>query len=141
MREATRAATTEPNLIIVGDEAFLPDEWEREERRRERDRQYRARPDIQPKEREYHRAWSERNRDHQRAYKREWMRRRREDPEYREREKRQRQEREQGQRRHPHVVGSLHDLRCTGPTRHTGCRCRKIECYDRPLRLLVEPER
>lgn len=33
-------------------------------------------------------------------------------------------------RRHP--VGSLHDLACTGPTRATGCVCRKIVCYDKP---------
>lgn len=31
----------------------------------------------------------------------------------------------------PLVVGSLHDLRCTGPTRATGCVCQKILMYNR----------
>lgn len=29
------------------------------------------------------------------------------------------------------AVASLHDLRCTGPTRSTGCRCRKVTLYER----------
>ena len=35
-------------------------------------------------------------------------------------------------RTRPQRVGTLHDLRCIGPTRATGCRCRKITMYRRP---------
>jgi len=89
----TRAST----LILVGDEAFTPDEWASERRQRERKGQ----------------------RD-RRAYFRTYLRERR------------------FRRRHPGVepvalrqVASLHDLRCTGPTRNTGCRCDKIVLEER----------
>ena len=45
-------------------------------------------------------------------YHRDWMRA------YRER-----------QRVHPQSFAALHDLRCTGPTRRTGCQCKKIPLY------------
>ena len=49
--------------------------------------------------------------DEERAtYQRDWARRKR-------------------ARTRPQRVGTLHDLSCTGPTRATGCRCRKITLY------------
>ena len=46
-----------------------------------------------------------------RAYKREWMRAKR------------------LHSRAPVLLASLHDLGCSGPTRDTGCTCRKIKLY------------
>lgn len=98
------------DLVIVGDQAYLPDEWERLERRRQKEREYRSRPEIRARRLEEHRRWRERNRERVRVYNREWMRRFRRGDD-------------------PRAVASLHDLRCSGPTRKTGCRCKKIPLY------------
>lgn len=107
------------DLIIVGDEAWFRDEWEAEQERRERGRAarraYNARPDVKERTRRWNRA----NRIARRAYNRAWM------ANYRASQSR--------------LVGSLHDLACTGPTRDTGCVCNKIRCYSKP-RLSVLPE-
>lgn len=50
-----------------------------------------------------------------RRYKREWMRAKR-----------------GSVRRNRPVVASLHELRCTGPTRATGCSCQRIPLYGEP---------
>jgi Lon protease-like protein len=96
------------DYIIVGDEAWLREEWEADQARRERKRAskraYRARPDVKERTRQYARS--------HRAYKREWMAR------YRASQAR--------------LVGSLHDLACFGPTRDTGCVCHKVRCYSKP---------
>ena len=111
------------DLIIVGDEAWTREEYEAQQRKR---RKRHASSRYQ----EYQRQWRERNRDELRAYKREWTRRKRSDPEYREREREQQRAAYRRTRpAHPHLVGSLHDLACTGPTIATGCVCKKIRCY------------
>ena len=53
------------------------------------------------------------------TYKRDWMRRKRAGI------------RAQRQDVIPVAVSSLHDLACTGPTRPTGCRCKKVTLYRR----------
>lgn len=103
-----------PELIIVGDEAYTPEEWGaerlRRERKRARDRERNRTPERLAYNREHIRRWRERNPD----YAREWMRRKRGRPV-------------------GNLVGSLHSLRCTGPTQSAGCRCSKVKCYDRPV--------
>jgi hypothetical protein len=91
-------------LIIVGDEALTPAELARQERRRAWEREYRRRRYREDPE------WRERVKGHVRAWRRKHGVRPRPDPYV------------------PvtYTVGSLHDLRCTGPTRATGCRCRKV---------------
>src|SRR5688500_5185096 len=91
-------------FIVVGDLAYLPNEWERLKKRRTMTPEYRAR------KAEDFRRWVEAKRDHVNAYKREWT----------------------WNQRHPNQprpVGYLHDLACTGSTRRTGCVCKKIPCY------------
>jgi len=92
------------DLIIVDGEAWLPEEWEKRERRRAYDRAYRQRPGRKERSREILQRWRAENLERLRAYNREWMRRHREKV----------------------AVASLHDLACTGPTRRTGCVCQKI---------------
>ena len=94
-------------LIIVGDEAYSVEEWEAEQRRLAADRERAAEHRLTPERREYMRAYQ--LLPQRRAYKREWARRNRGST--------------------ATVVGSLHDLSCTGPTRRTGCRCQKIPMY------------
>lgn len=80
------AYVTPQGWVVIGDEAYLPDE-------------------KLPRERRPYRRLT----DEERAtYNRDWMRR------YRARKA---------------PVASLHALKCTGPTRKTGCRCRKIRLY------------
>lgn len=104
----------ERELVIVGDEAWTQEEWEAEQAKRERKRAekraYNARPDVKERTRQ----WNAANRAKRRAYNREWMAR------YRSSNSR--------------LVGSLHDLACSGPTRLTGCVCHKVRCYSKPRR-------
>ena len=80
------AYVTPQGWVVIGDEAYLPDEK------------------LPRQTRPYHRLT-----DEERAtYNRDWMRR------YRARQR---------------PAASLHDLRCTGPTFRTGCRCKKIPMY------------
>lgn len=65
------------DLIIVGDEAWTPEEWESEQERLERERKRGARRRLTPKYLAYQRKWREQNREAIRAYQREWMRRKR----------------------------------------------------------------
>ena len=107
------------DLIIVGDEAWLPEEWDAEQRRRKRERSYEASPERRDAERKYQARWRESHREERRAYNREWMRRHRQSG--------------------PRPVGALHSLACSGPTIRTGCVCgkqgtRKIRVYDKPAR-------
>ncbi len=98
---------TDDGLILVRDEAFTPEQWAARERsnarRRERSQQ--------------HREWEARNREHIRDYKREWQARNR---------------LKVGMKPRSKVVavkyhtGSLHSMRCFGPTKATGCVCRKV---------------
>lgn len=73
--------TRASQLILVGDEAYTPEEWgaiqRRRDRRREWERTYRARPEVRERLRLYQRAWRARNRDRLNAYNRErmWARR------------------------------------------------------------------
>lgn len=56
--------------------------------------------------------------DEERAtYNRDWMR--------------QFRARQRAAQSYSQPVASLHNLSCTGPTRATGCRCRKIRIYRR----------
>jgi hypothetical protein len=60
------------DLIIVGDEAWTPEEWEAEQARRAK---IRPRTPAQiERRRETQRQWREKNREHYRQYGREWMR-------------------------------------------------------------------
>jgi hypothetical protein len=101
------------DLVIVGDEAWTPEEWEAEQRRRERHnayhREYQRRPEVRIWSAAYMREWRRQNLVRAREISREASRRRRGTP--------------------GTLVGSLHDLACTGPTKATGCRCDKIRCY------------
>jgi hypothetical protein len=111
------------DFIIVGEEAWLPDEWERrQERNRRRRERYASDPVYREREQDGYRRWREANAEHVRVYNREWMRRKRA-AEYAARPPR------------PEPVyvsrASLHGLRCTGPTYRTGCRCRKVILYER----------
>lgn len=104
------------DLIIVGDEAYTREEWQEKERRRAQDRAYRQRPDVRPRIIERVRRWQEANPERKRANNIRHMRRRRA---------------EQlatavAEGRAYRVVASLHDLRCSGPTKDSGCRCRKM---------------
>jgi hypothetical protein len=63
-------------FVVVGDEAYLPDEWERIERRRAFDRErkrgiYKTDP---ARYRAYQRAYYHANIEKLREYRREWMR-------------------------------------------------------------------
>ena len=82
----------QPELIVVGDEAWTPEEWER----KQKDRADRAAYKRTPKRRAYQAAYIRRQRD----------------PSF-------------SSKGAVQVVASLHGLRCTGPTRLTGCVCRK----------------
>ncbi len=111
---------TEDGLILVGDEAYTPEEWAAGEparqRRRERDR---ARyPERAAAQATYYREWVARNREHVREYHREWARLNR---------------LKLGMKPHTkrrvavkYEQGSLHDFACGGPTKATGCVCRKV---------------
>ena len=94
-------------MYVVGDLGYLPEEWERLERRRAQQRDYYRR------NREARLAavarWHRANRDRVREIRRESARRRRQEA--------------RGSMR---IVASLHDLACAGPTKPTGCRCHKI---------------
>ena len=103
----------EEELIIIGDEAWTPEEIAAKERKlalkRERNRRYYA-------------EWRARNPERARQLNREHMRRKRGSVPRIPRAPR------------PLLVGSLHSLACTGPTKATGCRCSKIRCYDKERR-------
>ena len=86
-------------FYVVGDLAYLPHEWERLERRRLRRREL-SRKNVA--------AWRARNPERAREVTREYNRLRR-----------------YGDYKRLQVTGSLHSLKCTGPTRDTGCRCKK----------------
>ena len=86
-------------FYVVGDLAYLPHEWERLERRRLKRRE---------QSREAVRRWRAANPDRAREVTREYQRRVR-----------------FGEYRKLQVTGSLHALKCTGPTKDTGCRCKK----------------
>ena len=106
-------------LVIVGDEAWTAEEYEAEQARRERARN--LSPEARKRQAENHRRWVEANRDRVRAYKADWQRRKR-------LSERLRREEEVGAVR---IVGSLHSLKCSGPTTRTGCRCRKTLIVER----------
>ena len=101
----------EEELIIIGDEAWTPEEIAAKERslalKRARNRRYYA-------------EWRARNPERAREINREHMRRKRGSIPRITRAPA------------PRFVGSLHSLACSGPTIATGCRCKKIRCYDRP---------
>ena len=112
------------SLTIVGDEALTPEDLDEAEGRRAYWRDYRRNryqtdPEYREKIKARQREWGRRNREHKRQYAREWMRQKR---------AQDRAGRPVRPRRVPvaYEVGSLHDLRCQGPTRATGCRCRKV---------------
>lgn len=100
-----RGAYIEDGLLIVGDEAWTLREWQEAHA-------YEHSPERKAKKAENYQRFKERNPDYHRNYNREWMR----------------QKRAGG----PRVIGALHDLACTGPTKLSGCRCRKIKVYDKP---------
>ena len=96
------AYVTPEGWVVLGDEAYLPDEVERRERQRkqvnQRKREFRRRRKTDPVARaEYN------------AYMREYLRRKRYPDGYEVRL----------------IVASLHSFRCTGPTKKLGCVCRK----------------
>jgi hypothetical protein len=67
------------DLVIVGDEAWTREEWDKLERRRayERDlkrRRYHEDPEFRAKVLRANRRWKEKNLDHRRAYERQWAR-------------------------------------------------------------------
>lgn len=93
-------------MYVVGDLAYLPKEWDRLERRRAQQREHRRL--NREKRDESVRKWRLANPDRVREMNRDHMRRKR-----------------LGQYRKLQVIGSLHDLRCYGPTKDTGCRCKK----------------
>ena len=101
----------EEDLIIIGDEAWTPEEVAAKERRLARHREANRR---------YYARWRANNLDRAREINREHMRRKRGSVPRIPRAPQ------------PRLVGSLHSLACTGPTKATGCRCSKIRCYDRP---------
>ena len=98
---------SERDWIIVGDEAYTPEEWEREQRQRKRPRNRIG----------YMREYREKNRERLNAYKREWKRNK-------DAERPSALERDIAAGIVYDVVGSLHSLKCTGPNRATGCRCK-----------------
>lgn len=104
------------DLIIVGEEAWTAEEYEARQRRLEYDREYSRRPEVRERRRIQHQKWQAANREKVRAYNRDWMRR---------------------YRQSAIVVGGLHSLACSGPTRDDGCVCPpfgKVKVYDRPMR-------
>jgi ferric-dicitrate binding protein FerR (iron transport regulator) len=128
----------EDGLYIVGEQALTREQYAAYRRMRDRDnardRERRANdPEYRERSNAYFRAWRDRNREHFRKYHRERARRMRLDPAQREKDRAY--AREYRNRNRPRVVGSLHGLACTGPTRATGCQCHKILCWDRPPRL------
>lgn len=104
-------------MVVVGELAYLPAEWERLERRRATGRAYYARNREQRLATV--KSWQAANPERVRELNREHMRRRRLSGrvEYR-------------------VIGSLHGLTCTGPTKRSGCRCSKVTL----LRRVEAPE-
>ncbi len=96
------------NLIIVGDEAWTPEEWEAERRRRS----YSPSPKRREWQRNYLRNYQKQ--PHWRAYKTRWQQIQRAE-----------EKRTSAADTLVRVVGSLHGLGCTGPTKATGCRCSK----------------
>jgi hypothetical protein len=94
-------------MYVVGDEAYLPSDWERLQKRRARDAAYKRR--NREKVRAQVAKWRAEHPERVREYNREYMARTRKGSAYRKLQ----------------VVGSLHDLRCFGPTKRTGCYCRK----------------
>ena len=115
------------DLVIVGECAYTPEEYARYRRQRDRinaRRRERRATDSEYRERvrAYFQEYRLRHVDDRRTYHREWMRRKRA-AEYVERPP----------RRRPVRVSrvSLHSLRCTGPTKATGCRCHKVTLYER----------
>ena len=97
-----------PQLIIESDQAWEPQEQERRLRPFSPGRAERRKA----RRRIYMRGYRARNRETIRGYNRDWMAR----------------QRVSEQR----LVGSLHSLACTGPTKDTGCRCSKVRCYSKP---------
>ncbi len=101
-------------FVLVGDQAWTTEQWAARERSRERRRE-RDRAHYQDSA--YHREWAARNREHVRDYNREWARRNR---------------LKLGMKPHSgrvavkYEVASLHSMRCFGPTKATGCVCRKV---------------
>lgn len=63
------------NLVIVGDQAYTAEEWERLERKRAYQREYSRRPEVRARKLEAYRRWRQRHLEHARAYHRDWMRR------------------------------------------------------------------
>lgn len=119
MKRVTMADFPGAPLIIVGDEALTPKEYASYRRLREYQNawlrnKWATDPVFREKRLAYNRDWRARDPERQRAYNREWMRRKR-------------------AAGRPVVVArySLHDLRCTGPTKSTGCRCHKVTVYER----------
>ena len=109
-------------LVIRGDQAWTPAEYEARQRRLRGDRErYQRDPERRAKRRAQNREWAEKNRKRLRVYNREWMRRDR--------------ARKRGlaviEARAVRVVASLHSLRCLGPTKATGCMCRKVYVCER----------
>jgi len=102
------AYVTPQGWVVIGDEAYLPEEMDAAERRRARDRERSRRRYQNPEYREW-----------VLNYQREYGRRKRHPMGYVE----------------VTQIGSLHALACTGPTRITGCVCRwhdtkKIPVYE-----------
>lgn len=124
------------NLVIVGDQAYTAPEWERLQRRREKDRtRYHTDPERRAKVHAAAARWNRSHPERIRELHREHMNRRRADPEYRALELVK--NRERAPRYRTYLVGSLHTLACSGPTVAAGCVCarrgtRKIRCYDKP---------
>ncbi len=104
-------------FVLVGDQAWTTEQWAARERslqlQRERKRAYYK----DGKGRDYHREWVARNREHVRDYKREWQRRYRLELGAKPRS---------GRVAVKYEVASLHSMRCFGPTKATGCVCRKV---------------
>lgn len=125
-------------FVVVGDVAWLPKDWERRQKRQA----YERSPERMARKREVTRRWEAAHAEERRAYKAAWARQRRKDPEFRARENEANRayfwahhdERlEAERRRRVRIVGSLHDLACTGRTRRTGCVCRKVPVYGRAV--------
>lgn len=101
---------TDDELIIVGDEAYTPEEWAKRLRKRERDRAYRSRKAVDPAWRARERAYQRKWRAAHPTYKRDWMRVNRPN------------------RRQVKALAiasariSLHELSCPYPAKGCGCR-------------------
>ncbi len=101
-----------PPLILIGDEAWTPEEFQAHqtflERRRQRDRERYRNPERRAALFANVRRWRERNPERVRIiHARSALRARFKEGTL------------------LRSVASLHDLRCTGPTRKKGCRCDK----------------